>query len=485
MRERGFFINGHWEMHSGLETFTIFNPATGDRVGSTLLADAAIVDRAVAAAHAVRVDFEAMGASARGDILRRAANLIDERTPDMARLLTAEQGKPVSDNIKEISFGAEVLRYYAEEGTRIYGSIRPASAPDIRNLVTRQAVGVAAAIVPWNYPVDLYCWKVGPALAAGCPLVVKSPHETPLAIAMVVDCLHEAGVPSGAIADLPGLGPVAGKALSSHKDVRIISATASVGAGQAILRASAGNLKRTCLELGGHAPFIVTADADIAEAAIAAHRRAFSNMGQICITVNRILVDQRVHKKFSALIAELADATELGNGLEDGVSYGPTLNASVTDRALRHIQDATQKGARLIAGGSAPQASEFANGHYFRPTVLDDTPLNALPMIEETYGPIAAIAAYETEAEMLNIANGLEYGLAAYIYGKDLDRLWTLAESLEFGAVGVNVNDTSELQAPFGGWKMSGQGRELGREGLDAYLEPKHIKFRLRKPSEF
>ena len=422
MRDRGFFIAGQWDKPEGCETFTISNPATGERVGSTLLADKATVDRAVAAALAVRAEFEAMGARARGDILRRAADLIDARTPEMAYLLTEEQGKPVSDNIKEIAFGAEVLRYYAEEGARVFGSIRPGSAPDIRNLVVRQPVGVAAAIVPWNYPVDLYCWKVGPALAAGCPLVVKTPHETPLAIAMVVDCLHKAGVPPGAIADLPGLGPVAGEALSSHPDVRVISATASIPAGQAILRASAGNLKRTCLELGGHAPFIVTADADIEEAAKAAHRRAFSNMGQICITVNRILVDERVHADFSAMLAELANATEVGNGLEEGVGYGPTLNASVTDRALRHIHDATDKGARLIAGGSAPQGSQFSKGHFFRPTVLDNTPLNALPMVEETYGPIAAIAAYKTEADMLQIANSLEYGLAAYIYGGDLDR---------------------------------------------------------------
>lgn len=481
MRDRGFFINGQWETPKGCEVFTILNPATGARVGSTLLADSAVVDRAVQAAKGVRRKFEAMGARARGDILRRAADLIDARAGDMARILTEEQGKPVSDNLKEIAFGAEVLRYYAEEGARVFGSIRPASSPDIRNLVTRHPVGVAAAIVPWNYPVDLYCWKVGPALAAGCPLVVKSPHETPLAIAMVLDCLHEAGVPPGAIADVPGLGPVAGAALSAHPDVRVISATASIPAGQAILRASAGNLKRTCLELGGHAPFIVTADADIEAAAKAAHRRSYSNMGQICITVNRILVDRRVHKDFADRMAELANATTLGNGLDEGVGYGPTLNASVTDRARRHIQDATQKGAKLIAGGAAPAGAGFAHGHFFRPTVLDDTPLDSLPMVEESYGPIAAIAPYETEGEMLDIANSLEYGLAAYIYGADLERLWALAERLEFGAVGVNVNDTSDLQAPFGGWKMSGQGRELGPEGLDAYLEAKHIKMRVRE----
>jgi succinate-semialdehyde dehydrogenase/glutarate-semialdehyde dehydrogenase len=479
--DRGFFIDGQWTAPSDCDRFEVLNPATGARVGSTLLANGAVIDRAVAAAERAAPCLAAMAPSDRYDILFRAAALIDERTPEMARLLTEEQGKPIPDNVKEIAFGAEVLRYYAEEGKRINGSIRPASSPDIRNLVTYHPVGVAAAIVPWNYPVDLYCWKIGPALAAGCPIVVKPPHETPLAIAMLVDCLHDAGLPPGALADVPGLGPVAGAALAAHERVRVISATASIPAGQAILRAAAGNLKRTCLELGGHAPFIVTADADLEEAAKAAHRRSYSNMGQICITVNRVLVDARVHREFAGLLADLADATVIGNGVEDGIGYGPVLNASVTARTQAHVADALAKGGRVLAGGAAPTGSDYAHGHFFRPTVIDDAPLDSLPMIEESFGPLAAIAPYGSEAEMLRIANSLEYGLAAYIYSRDLERVWALAERLDFGAVGVNVNDTSELQAPFGGWKMSGLGRELGPEGLEAYLEPKHLKMRVRR----
>jgi len=480
-RDRGFFIAGQWERPAGLDVYEILNPATGERVGSTLLADGVVVDRAVAAAEGVAPALAAMPSEDRALILMRAADLIDTHTSKIARILTEEQGKPVSDNVKEVRFGSVVLRYYAEEGKRLHGMIRPSMAPDIRNLVQRCPVGVAGAIVPWNYPVDLYCWKIGPAIAAGCPVVVKSPHETPLAISMVVDCLHQAGLPAGAIADVPGLGPLAGEALAAHPRIRVISATASIAAGQAIQRAAAGNLKRTCLELGGHTPFIVMADADLEEAARAAHRRAFSNMGQICITVNRILVDQRVHREFSAILAELAEDTHLGNGIDTGVAYGPALNASVTSRAERHIADAVAKGGRVIAGGAAPTGKEFSCGHFFRPTVIDDTPIHSFPMIEETYGPVAAIAAFDGDAEMLSMANSLEYGLAAYIYGGDLEHLWALAEQLEFGGVGVNVNDTSELQAPFGGWKMSGQGRELGPEGLDTYLETKHLKIRVRQ----
>ena len=476
-------MDGQWVKPSGLDQHIILNPATGERVGSTLLANRAIVDKAVSVAERAFPAFARMSTSERAAILCRTADLIEARCDEMAHLLTLEQGKPVSDNVKEILFGAEVLRYYAEEGKRVWGSIRPASSLDIRNLVNSYPVGVAAGIVPWNYPVDLYCWKIGPALAAGCPIVMKTPHETPLAIAMVVDCLHEAGLPAGCVADLPGLGPVAGAALAEHPRVRVISATASVPAGQAILRAAAGNLKRTCLELGGHAPFIVTADADLEEAAKAAHRRSFSNMGQICITVNRILVDQRVHREFAGLMADLADGTVIGDGTDPAIGYGPTLNSSVIARTHAHIKDAVEKGGTLMAGGDKPGGADFSKGHYFRPTVIDNTPLNSLPMCEESFGPIAAIAPYASESEMLEIANGLEFGLAAYIYGRDLERIWGLAEELDFGAVGVNVNDTSDLQAPFGGWKMSGQARELGPEGLESYFETKHLKIRVRRYS--
>jgi acyl-CoA reductase-like NAD-dependent aldehyde dehydrogenase len=457
----------------------VTDPGTGETVGTVPLADEAVVDQAVEAARRVEKPFADMPATDRAAILNRAADLVEKRVDEMAEILTREQGKPVPDNRKEILFGATVLRYYAGEATRIFGSLRPASAPGIKNVVSYHPAGTAAAIVPWNYPVDLYCWKAGPALAAGCPLVVKSPHETPFAIGMLVDCLHEAGLPDGALADLLGLGPVAGAALARHPHVRVISATASIAAGQEIMRNAAGNLKRVCLELGGHAPFIVMADADIGEAAKAAHRRAFSNMGQICITVNRILVDRRVHRQFAEALSDLANATELGYGLDEGVGYGPVLNRSVIDRVEKHKHDAVSRGGRLVAGGEAPSGSRFARGHFYRPTVIDDAPLDSLPMSQETYGPLAAIAAFDGIDEMIAMANGLEYGLAAYIYGSDLERMWAIADRLEFGGIGINVNDVSELQAPFGGWKMSGLGRELGPEGLEAYLETRFLKMRV------
>ncbi|MCY6380189.1 aldehyde dehydrogenase family protein [Hoeflea prorocentri] len=478
--DRGVFIDGKWQMRSGLERLAIADPATGDHVGSTLLADEGTVDEAVQAAERAAPQMAAMLPDERAAILNRAAHLIEKRADDMARLLTREQGKPVADNRKEILFGATVLRYYAQEATRIWGTLRPAMAPGIKNIVSYHPIGVAAAIVPWNYPVDLYCWKVGPAIAAGCPLIVKSPPETPLAIAMLVDCLHEAGIPDGALADIPGHGPVAGAALARHDRIRALSATASIAAGQDIMRNAAGNLKKLCLELGGNAPLIVMADADLQEAAKAAHRRSFSNMGQICITVNRVLVDKSVYGEFCSIMAELTEATVLGHGIDPGVEYGPVLNASVIERVEQHKTDALAKGGKLLAGGKRPEDSAFSAGHFYRPTLIGDAPLNSLPMCSETYGPLAAVAPFENVDEMIDMANGPTYGLAAYIYGKDLDRMWTIADRIECGGVGINVNDVSELQAPFGGWKMSGNGRELGPEALETYLEPKLVKMRLR-----
>ena len=475
------FVDGARSVGSDHRWHEVRDPATGQPVGRTALATAEDVDRAVAAAAKAAPGWAATHADERARLLHRAADLIADRIDAIAELLTREQGKPVPDSRKEIDFGIQVLRYYAEEGRRIGGSIRPSASADIKNIVSYQPVGVVGAVVPWNYPVDLYCWKVGPALAAGCPIIVKPPHETPFAIDRVVDCFTEAGLPAGVLANLPGTGPEAGAALSGHPGIALISATASVAAGQDIMRRSAVNLKRLSLELGGHAPFIVLPDADIDAAARAATRRSFSNMGQICITVNRILVHQAVHKPFVEALADHTGAIELGHGIEPGVAYGPVLNQAVIDRVQAHTHDAVAKGGTLVAGGRRPDGDRYAAGCFFEPTLIDHAPLDSLPMRQESYGPIAAIHACASRDAIEQVANSLPYGLAAYVYSQDLEAAWALADRLEFGAVGVNVNDTSELQAPFGGWKLSGVGRELGPEGLRTFLEAKHIKLRVRR----
>jgi acyl-CoA reductase-like NAD-dependent aldehyde dehydrogenase len=480
MRERELFIGGEWRAAKSGQRLEIHDPASGEWVGSTALADATDIDLAVAAAKRALPEWAGTHADARAAILHRAADLIVERITVIADLLTREQGKPIPDAEKEIRFGVEVIRYYAEEGRRLGGTIRASARMDIRSLVVSSPVGVVGAITPWNYPVDIYAWKLSPALAAGCSLVVKPPHETPLAIGMIVQCFADAGLPAGVLNDVPGKGPEAGAALASHPDVRMITATASTSAGQSMMRAAAETLKRLTLELGGHCPFIVLGDADIAEAASAAARRSFSNMGQICIAVNRILVTDTIHAEFVDALASETRRIKLGHGIDPGVAYGPVLHEGVRARTRSHVEDALRRGGTLIVGGAAPRGSEYEHGFFFEPTLIDDAADDALVMTQESYGPIASLRRVRNDAEALEVANALPYGLAAYVYSRDLERAWSFAERLECGAVGVNVNDTTELQAPFGGWKLSGLGRELGPEGLLAFRETKQIKIRVR-----
>ena len=479
MLECALFYGGAAHAPASDEWHDVRDPADGSPVGRCALASAADVDRAVAHALGASPVWSRTHPDRRAAVLHRAADLVDARLEEIAAVLTTEQGKPLCDSRKEIRFGARVIRYYAEEGRRQFGTLRPSSVSNVKNVVSYFPVGVAGAIVPWNYPVDLYCWKVAPALAAGCPIVVKPPHETPFAIAAVLECFVEAGVPAGVIANVPGTGPEAGAALAAHPDIACISATASIAAGKDIMRNAAGNLKRLSLELGGHAPFIVLPDADIESAAKAAMRRSFSNMGQICITVNRILTHPRVHGAFVDALVEETRKIELGPGLAPDTLYGPVTTSAVIERSLRHIDDAVGKGARVITGGGPATSGRLERGLFFQPTLLDGAPLDSLPMTEETYGPVAAIRQCASVDELLSVSNSLRFGLAAYVYSEDLERAWALADRLEFGAVGINVSDTSELQAPFGGWKLSGFGRELGPEGLETFLEPKHIRMRV------
>ena len=479
MIERELFIEGTWRPPHDGEHVDITDPATGELVGRSGLAGPTDVAAAVSAAVPAQRQWARMHADQRAAILHDAASRIVDQAEQIAVVLTREQGKPVPDSRKEILFGAEVLHYYAEEARRLSGSVRASVRSDVRSIVGYAPVGVVAAIVPWNYPVDLYCWKVAPALAAGCAVVAKPPPETPLAIAQVVDCLHQAGVPSGVLADLPGGGEV-GESLVTHPDVRLITVTASTATGRAVMRAASDGLKRLSLELGGHTPLIVLDDADIEEAAAGALRRSFSNMGQICIAVNRVLVADDVADDFVAAFAEQTRSLSVGHGLDDGVAYGPVLNEAVRQQAARHVEDAVGRGGTLVVGGHVPSGDQFERGTFYLPTVLDQVPEDAAVLNEETYGPVAAVHRCGSDADLLRMTNALPYGLAAYLYSSDLERAWAFADEIEAGAVGVNVNDVTELQAPFGGWKLSGFGRELGPEGLHTYLEPRHIRMRVR-----
>ena len=478
--DRALCIGGAWTPSLSGDTIEVRDPATGEIVGTSAVANAADVDLAVAAAQAGFQRWNLLTADERAQILLRAAALVDERTPEMAELLTREQGKPVPDSVKEISFGAQVIRYYAEQGRRVWGSMRPTARKDIRSLVTWEPLGVVAAIVPWNYPVDLYAWKIGPALAAGNAVVVKPPVEAPLAVAMFVQCFLDAGLPEGVLSDLPGAFE-AGSRLSEHPDVHAITATASTATGQAIMRSAAATMKRVTLELGGHSPFIVLDDADVAEAAQAAARRSFSNAGQICIAVNRIFVADTIADEFAEAVAAEARAITLGHGVDPGVTGGPVTTSAVIEKTRRHIDEAVAGEAQLIAGGKHADVRDGLDASmFFEPTVLDRVPVDALVMHEESFGPLVAVHRFGQGDDVVELANRGDYGLAAYVFGDDLDRAWGVAEGLHAGGVGVNVNDVSELQAPFGGWKMSGFGRELGPEGLQGMMQQRHIRIRRR-----
>ncbi len=479
--ERLLWYGGNWHPSVEGNTHTIVNPANKKIIGRTHLAGPKDIEKAIDSSTKAFALWSHTSIKTREQILKKAALLIENKIDEISKILTEEQGKPLPDSKKEILFGAEVIRFYAEEIKSIQGSLRSSSNQNIRNIVQYQPYGIAAAIVPWNYPVDLYCWKVGPALAAGCPIIIKPPHETPLAIAKVVECFHEAGLPPGVLNDLPGTGMVAGEYLAKHPKIRIISATASVSAGQSIMVAASNNLKRMALELGGHSPFIVMPDVDIETTAKAALRRSFSNMGQICIAVNRILIHETIYSDFVECISALTDEMVLGPGNQEGILYGPVLNKNIIDRTEKHLKDAVQKGAKQVAGSQRIDNELSESGFFIRPSLVADTPIDALVMNEETYGPLSGMRAFKNTNEVIEIANSLPYGLAAYLYSDDLESAWCIADQLEFGAVGINVNDTSELQAPFGGWKMSGFGRELGTEGLYTYLETKHLKVRLNK----
>jgi acyl-CoA reductase-like NAD-dependent aldehyde dehydrogenase len=461
----------------------VLNPFDGSVAGRTAIAAVADVQDAVGAALAVQASWQEMSAADRNDILSRAAELIRMNAQDIAEQLTAEQGKPVTDSLKEILFGARVLEYYGQEAIRLAPEMRATDSPHIRSIVRYAALGVVGAIVPWNYPVDLLCWKVAPALAMGNCVIVKPPVEAPLAIAMVIDLIHRAGVPNGVLADLPGDADV-GEAIVRHPDISMISATCSTRAGQAIMSAAAAGTKRLTLELGGSSPFIVLPTADIQEAARAATRRSFSNSGQICIAVNRIIVTEELAEEFVEAMAAEIDRLAPGNGADAGVTFGPATTVGVLETAERHASEALQRGATLIRGGKRLSGPGLDKGNFFAPTLLDGVSPASLVVAEETFGPVAAIQRVSTVSDAVATANTSPYGLAAYVYADDLELAWSVAERVHAGGVGVNVNDVTELQAPFGGWKLSGYGRELGREGLLGFAQTQHIRLRLRDRME-
>lgn len=474
-------IGGVWRESASKRMMGIRDPATGDPVGLAAIGEPTEAKEALEAAHRAFLGWADTPAEDRAGPLHRAAALIRERLDGIARLLTLEQGKPLPDARKEIVFSAEVIDYYAEEATRVVGEWRQAT-PGFRSLILRQPVGVIAAIAPWNYPVELLVWKIAPALAAGCTVVAKPAAEAPLAAAATVRCFEESGVPPGALNLVIG-GPEVGEELVTNPLTRGVKITASTATGKRVMELAARGVKRVTLELGGQTPLIVLDDADLDSVVPAAIRRSYSNMGQVCVGVNRILASDRVADAFVESFADRARGLRLGHGLDPGVEYGPLFDEATRSRTERHVRDAVDRGARVVLGGGLPEGEAFARGFFYLPTMVTEASPEMLVMREETFGPVAAVARVRSDREAVDMANASPYGLAAYVFGRDLERCLRIAERLEAGGVGVNVNDVTELRAPFGGWKESGLGRELGPEGLEACLEPKHIRIRA-EPTE-
>lgn len=467
-------VNGEQISSLSGKTEIILNPASQEPVAEVSVGGREDARLALEAARRAFPGWSETSSQKRAEILHVAAGLVHERSEQIARLLTLEQGKPLKNALMEVLASADVLDYYAEEGRRNFGEWIDSGRT--RGIVLRQPVGVAALITPWNFPVDLLAWKVGPALAAGCTFVAKPPSRAPLAATEFLKAVSDAGLPPGTANAVHGPGDEVGAELVENPISRKIAFTGETKTGRWIMAHAAPHIKRLSLELGGQSPFIVAEDADIKKAAAACVRRAFSNMGQICVSVNRVYVASKVAEEFTSEVVRHTEQLKIGNGLDPTVDLGPMFSDEQREKTKEHVADALERGAELLSGGSEPEGEEYARGYFYLPTVLTEVDHSMKVMREETFGPVAPIMAFGSIDEAIRLANESEYGLAAYIFTNDLKTAIRAAERLEAGGVGVNVNDVVDIQAPFGGWKQSGFGRELGRWGLEAYLETKHIR---------
>ena len=470
LREAGY-IGGEWMAADDGGTIEVTDPATHEVVGHVPDMGAGETRRAIGEAAAAMGEWSARTAKERALVLRRWHDLMMERQEPLARLLTREQGKSIAEARGEIAYAASFLEWFAEEGKRVYGDVIPPHASDRRLIVLKQPVGVVAAITPWNFPSAMITRKVGPALAAGCSVVLKPASETPFSALALAVLAEEAGVPKGVFNVVTGDARTIGAELTSNPAVRKLSFTGSTEVGRLLMRQCADTVKKLSLELGGNAPFIVFDDADLDAAVEGALLSKFRNSGQTCVCSNRIYAQAGVYDAFANKLAAAVDKLKVGNGLDDGTQLGPLINDAAVAKVEEHIADAVGKGARLISGGKR----HALGGTFFEPTILAGVTQQMLVAREETFGPLAPLIRFETEAEAIAMANDTEFGLAGYFYSRDIGRVWRVAEALECGIVGINTGLISTEVAPFGGVKQSGVGREGSRYGIEDYLEVKYL----------
>jgi len=465
------FINGMWCDADNKETHEVLNPATGELIGTVPMMGAVETRRAIEAANTAQSTWSKKTGKERSSILRCWHTLIAENMEDLAVLMTQEQGKPLAEAKGEIQSGLDYLEWFAEEAKRIYGDFIPGHMPDKRLIVIKQPVGVTAAITPWNFPHSMISRKAGPALAAGCPMIVKPAMETPYSALAMAYLAQKAGVPDGIYSVVTGDPIAIGEEMTTNPLVKKISFTGSTRVGKILMKQCADTVKKMSLELGGNAPFIVFDDADIDAAVIGAMISKYRNSGQTCVCANRLFVQAGIYEEFTKKLAEQVRAIKIGNGLEEGVMQGPLISQSAADNAEALVADAKSKGATVLCGGQRVEAGR----NFFEPTILTDVNNDMRVADEEIFGPIAPIFKFETDEEGIALANRTEYGLAGYFYSRDIGRVWRVAEALEVGMVGVNTGMLTTELAPFGGVKESGLGREGSKYGIEEYVDTKYI----------
>ena len=465
------YIDGEWVDADDKSTIAVYNPADGTQIGTVPKMGAAETRRAIEAAHAAWPAWRAKTAKERAAILRKWYELMMANQEDLAILMTVEQGKALTESRGEIAYGASFIEWFAEEAKRVYGDTIPAPAADRRIVVIKQPIGVCAAVTPWNFPNAMITRKAGPALAAGCTMVIKPASQTPYSALALCELAERAGVPKGVLSVVTGASGPIGKELTGNPLVRKFTFTGSTEVGKLLMQQCASTVKKVSLELGGNAPFIVFDDADIDSAVEGAMASKYRNSGQTCVCANRLFIQEGVYEEFARKLADKVGRMKVGNGLEEGVVQGPLIDMKAVEKVEEHIADALQKGARVLTGGKRHEKG----GQFFQPTVLADVTPEMKVTREETFGPVAPLYRFKTEEELLRLANDTEYGLAAYFYSRDIGRVWRVAEGLESGIVGINVGIISTEVAPFGGVKESGIGREGSKYGMDEFLEVKYL----------
>lgn len=466
------YINGEWVGDNTESRFEVTNAYTNEVISTLPEMGKKETNDAIEAANIAWPNWRSKTAKERSVILKKWFDLIMENQEDLAILMTAEQGKPIAEARGEVGYGASFIEWFAEEGKRTYGDVIPTPSNDRRIIVIKQPIGVVAAITPWNFPIAMITRKCAPALAAGCPVVIKPASETPLSALAIAELADQAGIPKGILNVVVGThSSEIGLALTDSKIVRKLSFTGSTAVGKILTRNCADTMKKVSMELGGNAPFIVFDDADLDSAVSGALISKFRNTGQTCVCSNRILVQEGIYDEFVTRLADSVKTLNVGNGMEDGINQGPLISQKALDKVKDHISDAVDRGAVIVAGGKPHQSG----GTMFEPTVISNVDSSMKVASEETFGPLAPIFKFSTEQEAIDMANDTEFGLASYFYTSNVNRIWRVSEALEYGMVGVNEGVISNEVAPFGGVKESGLGREGSHYGIDDFLELKYI----------